>query len=73
MNNVKYNHPDHLGALICGQVTLLPHPDRRGHFILPGGRVASRRDAEAAAKRLNYWLTQQSSRNLTIRNRRNVV
>lgn len=53
----------YFGAIVIGNVVVVPHPTKHDHFILPGGRTANRLAAEAAAKRLNHWLAQQSSRN----------
>lgn len=52
----------YIGAIAIGVVVFMPHPKKPDHFVLPGGRIANRLDAEAAAKRLNHQLTGNTTR-----------
>ncbi|HDO1312994.1 hypothetical protein ACE1B4_08720 [Aeromonas veronii] len=46
-------HP-YCGAVVIGLGVVMPHPKLRGKFVLPGGTICSRSQAEAAAKKLHY-------------------
>ncbi|WP_185430615.1 hypothetical protein [Aeromonas jandaei] len=45
-------HP-YCGAVVIGLGVVMPHPKLRGKFVLPGGTICSRSQAEAAAKKLH--------------------
>lgn len=41
------------GAVVIGLGVVMPHPKQRGKFVLPGGTICNRSQAEAAAKKLH--------------------
>ncbi|HDO1329354.1 TPA: hypothetical protein P2Q98_001939 [Aeromonas veronii] len=41
------------GAVVIGLGVVMPHPKLRGKFVLPGGTICNRSQAEAAAKKIH--------------------
>ncbi|WP_374811875.1 hypothetical protein [Aeromonas allosaccharophila] len=54
MKNIKSPYP---GAVIAGLGVVMPHPTRPGKFVLPGGIICNRNQAEEAAQKLHVMQT----------------
>ncbi|MFQ1732383.1 hypothetical protein ACK38X_02530 [Aeromonas veronii] len=50
---MKDTEHHYCGAVVIGLGVVMPHPKLRGKFVLPGGTICSRSQAEAAAKKLH--------------------
>ncbi|WP_421289753.1 hypothetical protein [Aeromonas veronii] len=46
------------GAVVIGLGVVMPHPKLRGKFVLPGGTICNRSQAEAAAKKIHDLLAK---------------
>lgn len=49
------------GAVVIGLGVVMPHPKLRGKFVLPGGTICNRSQAEAAAKKLHNLQAKASN------------
>ncbi|HHJ4202147.1 TPA: hypothetical protein ACQJJO_003100 [Aeromonas veronii] len=45
-------------AVVIGLGVVMPHPKLRGKFVLPGGTICNRAQAEAAAKKIHDLLAK---------------
>ena len=50
---MKATENPYCGAVVIGLGVVMPDPKQRGKFVLPGGTICSRSQAEAAAKKLH--------------------
>lgn len=50
---MKDTENPYCGAVVIGLGVVMPHPKLRGKFVLPGGTICSRSQAETAAKKLH--------------------
>lgn len=48
-------------AVVIGLAIVMPHPTLRGMFVLPGGAICNRPQAEQAAKKLHSLLAKTSN------------
>ena len=55
MKDIESPYP---GAVIAGLGVVMPHPSQPGKFVLPGGTICNRSQAEAAAKKIHDMLAQ---------------
>lgn len=50
---MKDTEQPYCGAVVIGLGVVMPHPKLPGKFVLPGGTLCNRSQAEAAAKKLH--------------------
>ncbi|MGL5293316.1 MAG: hypothetical protein ACRC9V_06065 [Aeromonas sp.] len=50
-------HP-YCGSVVIWLGVVMPHPKLRGKFVLPGGTICNRPQAEAAAKKIHDLLAK---------------
>lgn len=50
---MKDTENPYCGAVVIGLGVVMPHPSLRGKFVLPGGTICNRPQAEAASKKLH--------------------